>query len=304
MKNTFLILGLMATTILSTNAWADVNCYDYCQTHACSESTTCKAKSNQFGEKTYYSINGTEMTVYGPSTGDGILIPGGAFYDSANGVSTMPPSVVTVNFSGNISTLGGTFFKKATNLTNVILPDTLTSLGGETFRNTNLHTITIPDSVTGISNSAFQNCVNLTSVILGDRVGSIGRDVINGIAANGKIYCQENVNRKDGNGVAVSCAEVLTKWNSEDILNKLQLFIRDDDGEMILYDQNSDGTIISNGKVYANLEALRGNEPISANNTQGSSEQVAPKRIYTVEEARQAVEAAGTETVNVRIRYK
>ena len=29
-----------------------------------------------------------------------------------------------------------------------------------------------------------------------------------------------------------------------------------------------------------------------------------PKRIYTVEEARAAVEAAGTDTVNVRIRYK
>ncbi|MBR6327448.1 MAG: hypothetical protein IKR60_01050, partial [Alphaproteobacteria bacterium] len=29
-----------------------------------------------------------------------------------------------------------------------------------------------------------------------------------------------------------------------------------------------------------------------------------PKRIYTVEEARQAVEAAGTDTVNFRIRYK
>ncbi|MBP5616110.1 MAG: hypothetical protein J6X42_06180, partial [Alphaproteobacteria bacterium] len=28
------------------------------------------------------------------------------------------------------------------------------------------------------------------------------------------------------------------------------------------------------------------------------------KRIYTVEEARQAVEAAGTDTVNFRIRYK
>ncbi|MBP5615709.1 MAG: hypothetical protein J6X42_04080 [Alphaproteobacteria bacterium] len=40
----------------------------------------------------------------------------------------------------------------------------------------------------------------------------------------------------------------------------------------------------------------------SVNNNSGSQSE--PKRIYTLEEARQAVEAAGTDTVNVRIRYK
>ena len=40
----------------------------------------------------------------------------------------------------------------------------------------------------------------------------------------------------------------------------------------------------------------------SVNNNSGSQSE--PKRIYTLEEARQAVEASGKETVNVRIRYK
>ncbi|MBR6327937.1 MAG: hypothetical protein IKR60_03565, partial [Alphaproteobacteria bacterium] len=44
--------------------------------------------------------------------------------------------------------------------------------------------------------------------------------------------------------------------------------------------------------------------PSGGTGTGGGSSTGSGKRIYTVEEARQAVEAAGTETVNFRIRYK
>ncbi|MBR6327775.1 MAG: hypothetical protein IKR60_02745 [Alphaproteobacteria bacterium] len=45
-----------------------------------------------------------------------------------------------------------------------------------------------------------------------------------------------------------------------------------------------------------------GNGGSVGNNNSGSQSE--PRRIYTLEQARQAVEAAGTDTVNVRIRYK
>jgi len=76
------------------------------------------------------------------------------------------------------------------------------------------------------------------------------------------------------------------------------------------YDCNSITTCSAFAKDSANninLASLYG-APAGGNGgtggTGGSSEQAVPKRIYTVEEARQAVEAAGTETVNFRIRYK
>ena len=55
-------------------------------------------------------------------------------------------------------------------------------------------------------------------------------------------------------------------------------------------------------KAAANRLSGSGGSGGNVNNNSGSQSE--PKRIYTLEEARQAVEAAGTDTVNVRIRYK
>ncbi|MBP5615803.1 MAG: hypothetical protein J6X42_04565, partial [Alphaproteobacteria bacterium] len=46
------------------------------------------------------------------------------------------------------------------------------------------------------------------------------------------------------------------------------------------------------------------NVSLGGSGNAGGSTTGSGKRIYTVEEARQAVEAAGTDTVNFRIRYK
>ncbi len=58
---------------------------------------------------------------------------------------------------------------------NVILPSSLTSIGNYAFMGcTDLMSITIPDSVTSIDSCAFEGCTGLTSVTIGSGVTSIG----------------------------------------------------------------------------------------------------------------------------------
>ncbi len=60
-------------------------------------------------------------------------------------------------------------------LTDIIIPDDVTSIGYCAFDNcSTLTSITIPNSVTSIGNYAFRGCSNLTSVTLGTNVKSIG----------------------------------------------------------------------------------------------------------------------------------
>lgn len=50
-------------------------------------------------------------------------------------------------------------------LTNLVIPDDITSIGNYTFLGcTSLTSVTIPDSVTSIGNYAFDDCDSLTSV--------------------------------------------------------------------------------------------------------------------------------------------
>ena len=53
------------------------------------------------------------------------------------------------------------------NLTSIIIPDGVTSIGYDAFGwCTNLTTITIPDSVTSIEKCAFESCTSLTEIVV------------------------------------------------------------------------------------------------------------------------------------------
>lgn len=79
---------------------------------------------------------------------------------------TIPDSVTSIAY--------GTFMN-CSSLTGVTIPDSVTSIGSSAFQNcTSLTSITIPDSVTSIGNSAFQSCTSLTNITIPDSVTSIG----------------------------------------------------------------------------------------------------------------------------------
>jgi len=88
----------------------------------------------------------------------------------------------------SVLTIGYEAFSYCDNLTEVIIPATVTSIGEKAFSYCdNLTEVTISNSVTSISNSeltigswAFQNCKSLKEVSIGDSVTSIGNNAFEG----------------------------------------------------------------------------------------------------------------------------
>ena len=66
-------------------------------------------------------------------------------------------------------------FLGCSGLTNITIPDSVTSIGGSAFWGcSGLKSVTIPDGVTSIGEGAFRGCSGLTSVTIGNGVTSIG----------------------------------------------------------------------------------------------------------------------------------
>ena len=74
-----------------------------------------------------------------------------------------------------ITSISGGAFYNCTDLTNVTIPNSVTSISSSAFSGcTGLASMTIPNSVTSIGNYAFENCTGLTSMTIPDSVTSIG----------------------------------------------------------------------------------------------------------------------------------
>ena len=83
-----------------------------------------------------------------------------------------------IRFIGSYSNplhVAGALFLNDKKVTNLIIPDSVTQINSETFKNCfTIKTVTIGDSVTTIGDSAFSSCESLTSVTIGDSVTTIG----------------------------------------------------------------------------------------------------------------------------------
>ena len=89
--------------------------------------------------------------------------------------------VTEVVIPDGVTSIGDLAFYNCTSLTSVIIPDSVTSIGWHAFEGcTSLTTVTIPDSVTSIDEGAFAWCDSLISVTIPDSVTSIGRGAFKG----------------------------------------------------------------------------------------------------------------------------
>ena len=123
-------------------------------------------------EKTYYNaiVKDTIKTSYNPVKAklDGIFVCIDYCYDEC-------ANLTNINIPDGITSIGDRAFGYCTGLTSIVIPDSVTDIGFEAFYGcTGLTSVVIPDSVTSIGVWAFDGCSSLTSIVIPDSVTSIG----------------------------------------------------------------------------------------------------------------------------------
>ena len=144
----------------------------------------------QESPENWFTWNGNQITglsTLGATQTDIVLpskatsITKDAFYNNKTLVSVdMSLTSITLIPKGDFLTNG--LFVNSYNITSIILPSSLISIGDNAFwKCTSLKSITIPNSVMTIGGSAFERCTSLTSITIPNGVTVIGTNAFSNI---------------------------------------------------------------------------------------------------------------------------
>ena len=175
-------------------------------------------------------------------------------YDSRDGCNAIIETATNTLVQGCKSTLipatvtaiGENSFRKFSSLTQIDIPESVTSIGSVAFAETGLTSVSIPNSVTCIGSSAFSGCNALTEVSLGNAVDSI---------REGAFYYCESLNR-----VNIPASVRFIGWgafNSCSGLNRIEAYpnpAKVELGDYVFAEVPKDGTL---HVLPAHLEAYK-----------------------------------------------
>ncbi|MDR0831680.1 MAG: leucine-rich repeat domain-containing protein [Bacillales bacterium] len=99
----------------------------------------------------------------------------------------------TYNLPYGVKSIDDETFKECHNLKEIILPDSVESIGENAFRSSGLINITIPDSVTSLGAMAFNRCTSLKSITLSNNITVINDQTFYGCASLESIVIPDSV---------------------------------------------------------------------------------------------------------------
>ena len=343
MQKSDFIISFISLTLSTFDAYAQINCYDNFDPEAGCQSATNDSGTVYYSiDNSKMTIYGPAQTDENSNYINSAEIPDNAFANViAKWVKeTTIPDITEIEIKGNITSIGDSAFWKS-NITKIDIPDTVTEIKPNAFCSArNLNTIVIPESVTYIGYDAFDGITKnggiLSVVIKGDSITIPSR--LTAYQDGFTIYCKQGVdaceNKADDVRYYVPTDDGLYQiddklYATADLMTHNAACDDAANCQAILNAASQGKPFEVGGKYYATLDLFANGaactskenceDILTAANTQSSfwvgskmyhslddfaSGNYVKYRIYTVEEARQAVESAGTDTVKFRIKYK
>lgn len=119
----------------------------------------------------------------------------------AFGLTNFKTAEIPATYKGKpVISLRGNTFSNMPFLTKVTLPDTITEIRGQAFKNDILlKEVNIPINLEYLGGGAFYNCHSITSITLPDTLTTMGGDVFNGATSLETIKLSENLTEIRGN---------------------------------------------------------------------------------------------------------
>lgn len=147
-----------------------------------SENTCYKSDENG----ALFTKDGTVLLYYPSTTGES-----GAVYQVPDGVTQIGDKVFQYNYGIN----------------EIILPDTVTSIGNNAFQGCSVQKINLPDTITEIGEEAFANCPNLTEVTIPSGITELKKGTFGECQLLSSVTLDENL-EKIGDNVFANCSQL------------------------------------------------------------------------------------------------
>lgn len=146
-------------------------------------------------------VNHTFENGVGTIEFDGDIIEIKDGYDHGNDIRSAfyHSDITSIILPNSVTSIGGSAFSGCTGLTSITFPNSVTSIDYYAFENcSGLTSITIPNSVTSINGYAFAGCNGLTSINIGNSVTSIGGQAFLNCTGLTSLIIPENVTSVGG----------------------------------------------------------------------------------------------------------